>query len=186
LLAAAALVTLVSIVAARPAATARAILGAPCDGLWRVVPTFDHSQSSGEIDSLNGVAAPTASDGWAVGSWTRYPDQYTLHTLVERWNRRTGAWADVPSPDADAVNSYLNGVAGASRDDVWAVGGSDRSGPPYTSLVEHWDGRSWSIVSGASFQGVLYGVTALGANDVWAVGTSDFPGRVLIEHWDGT
>lgn len=38
----------------------------------------------------------------------------------------------------------------------------------------------------ASFPGVLYSVVALGPNNVWAVGTEDYPGRGLIEHWDGT
>jgi hypothetical protein len=71
-----------------------------------------------------------------------------------------------------------------ASDDVWAVGGSDDFGS-YTSLVEHWDGTSWSIVPAASFPGVLYGVVALGRDNVWAVGTESYPGRGLIEHWDG-
>jgi hypothetical protein len=33
---------------------------------------------------------------------------------------------------------------------------------------------------------VLYGVVALAPNNVWAVGTENYPGRGLIEHWDGT
>jgi hypothetical protein len=41
-------------------------------------------------------------------------------------------------------------------------------------------------VSAASFPGVLYSVVARGPNDVWAVGTENYPGRGLIEHWDGT
>src|SRR6266568_3006622 len=157
-----------------------------CDGQWSVVPTSDHSQQSGEIDSLNSVAALSSTDEWAVGSWLHYPDAYVFHTLVEHWDGSSAGWTIVPSPNAPALNSYFNGIAADAPDDVWAVGGTDQSGPPYRSLVEHWDGTSWSIVSPASFPGVLYGVVARGPNDVWAVGTENYPGRGLIEHWDGT
>jgi hypothetical protein len=159
---------------------------APCDGQWQVVPTYDHSHLYGEIDQLDAVAALSPADEWSVGSWTQYPDEYVFHTLVEHRGGAAGDWVSVPSPNASALNSYLYGVDGARADDVWAVGGSDEAGPPYGSLVEHWDGGSWSIADRASFPGVLYGVAALGRDDVWAVGTEGYPGRVLIEHWDGS
>jgi len=57
---------------------------------------------------------------------------------------------------------------------------------PYTTLVEHWDGTAWSIVTDAATTGVLYGVAALAPDDVWAVGSQNYPGPGLIEHWDGT
>jgi hypothetical protein len=157
-----------------------------CDGEWSLVPSADHSQQSGEIDSLNSVAALSATDQWAVGSWLHFPDAYVFHTLVEHWDGSSAGWTVVPSPNSLALNSYLYGVAADAPDDVWAVGGTDQSGPPYHSLVEHWDGTAWSIVSAASFPGVLYGVVALAPNNVWAVGTENYPGRGLIEHWDGT
>ena len=158
---------------------------AACGGQWSVVPSADHSQQSGEIDSLNSVAALSSTDQWAVGSWLHFPDAYVFHTLVEHWDASSAGWAIVPSPNSLAVNNYLYGVAADAPDDVWAVGGTDQSGPPYKSLVEHWDGTSWSIVSPASFSGVLYSVVAFGPSDVWAVGTENYPGRGLIEHWDG-
>jgi hypothetical protein len=157
-----------------------------CNGQWSVVPSFDHSQQYGEIDSLNSVATLSSTDQWAVGSWLHYPDAYVFHTLVEHWDGASTGWTVVPSPNSLAVNSYLYGVAADAPNDVWAVGGTDESGPPYQSLVEHWDGTSWSIVPTASFPGVLYAVAARGPDDVWAVGTENYPGRGLIEHWDGT
>jgi hypothetical protein len=157
-----------------------------CDGNWQRVPSYDHSQEYGEIDSLNAVTAVSSGDQWAVGSWTQYPNAYHFHTLVEHWDGTPGGWTVVPSPDSGALNNYFHGVAAAAPDDAWAVGGSDESGSPYASLVEHWDGASWSIVPGASFEGVLYSVVALGPDDVWAVGTQGYPGAGLIEHWNGT
>ena len=158
----------------------------PCDSEWALAPSSDHSQLSGEIDSLNSVAALSSTDQWAVGSWLHFPDAYVFHTLVEHWDGSSAGWTIVPSPNSLALNSYLYGVAGNAPNDAWAVGGTDQSGPPYQSLVEHWDGTSWSTVPSASFPGVLYSVIALGPNDVWAVGTENYPGRGLIEHWNGT
>jgi hypothetical protein len=177
---------IIAATAAASAATTQVAAAAACDGQWQLVQSYDHSQQYGEIDSLNSVAALSAGDEWAVGSWTQYPDAYTFHTLVEHWDGSSAGWVLVPSPNALAINSYLYGVAALASDDVWAVGGTDQSGPPYQSLVEHWDGTSWSIVSPASFPGVLYAVVALGPGNVWAVGTEGYPGRGLIEHWNGT
>ena len=174
-----------AVAAIGPSAASAGGVGA-CDGQWQLVQSYDHSQQYGEIDSLHGVVALSSGDQWAVGSWTQYPDAYTFHTLVEHWDAASGSWGVLPSPNSLARNSYLNGVATAGSDDVWAVGGADDGSSTYESLVEHWDGTSWSIVPAASFPGVLYSVVALAPNNVWAVGTEGYPGRGLIEHWNGS
>jgi hypothetical protein len=171
--------------AAATTASTQVAGAAVCDGQWQLVQSYDHSQQYGEIDSLNAVAAVSSGDQWAVGSWAQFPDAYSFHTLIERWDAASGTWTVVPSPTLP-LNSSLRGVAAVSPNDVWAVGGTDQSGDPYQTLVEHWNGTSWSIVSQASFPGVLYGVVALGPNNVWAVGSENYPGRGLIEHWNGT
>jgi hypothetical protein len=178
-------VLVVGVAAALSSTATAPATAAACDGQWQLVQSADHSQQYGEIDSLNGVSALSSGDQWAVGSWTKYPEDYHFHTLVERWDGAAGSWTIVPSPNSLVLNSYLHGVDAVAPDDVWAVGGSDDFAS-YTSLVEHWDGTSWSIVSAASFPGVLYGVVALGPDNVWAVGTENYPGRGLIEHWNGT
>src|SRR5262249_50879269 len=82
-----------------------------------------------------------------------------------------------------------------SATDVWAVGRSLTSTGVAQTLIEHWDGRNWSVVTtpNASAQNnLLAGVTAISANDVWAVGdfqTTSGAGTVfqtLTEHWNGT
>src|SRR6266536_3281265 len=102
-----------------------------------------------------------------------------------------GQWSLVPSSDRSQLYGEidsLNSVAALGSAGQWAVGSwlQYPDAYVYRRLVQHWDGTSWSIVSPASFPGVLYGVVALGPNDVWAVGTENYPGRGLIEHWDGT
>src|SRR5206468_1282429 len=74
----------------------------------------------------------------------------------------------------------------------WAVGSYVAgSGAPRT-LIEHWDGTAWAIVSSPNASlpnNVLSSVTCVSASDCWAVGyyitaTADY--QTLIERWDGT
>src|SRR5690349_24609207 len=81
--------------------------------------------------------------------------------------------------------SSLIGVAAVSANDIWAVGGGQRT------VIEHWDGTAWTIVPGAedpNLETRLAAVTALASDDVWAVGQyfDDLDnGHTLIQHWDG-
>jgi hypothetical protein len=86
------------------------------------------------------------------------------------------------------TDGVLNDVSGVSADDAWAVG---RSGNPgyvqAVTLIEHWDGRHWSIVPSPNRGGdggrppnsELHGVVAITHRDAWAVGD-------LLAHWDGS
>ena len=72
------------------------------------------------------------------------------------------------------MNSSLNGIAAVSADDIWAVGGGDfdTTGSSAT-LIEHWDGTSWTIVSSpdpGTASNALAAVTALSDGTVVAVG----------------
>jgi hypothetical protein len=73
-------------------------------------------------------------------------------------------------------------VTAVSSNDVWAAGGINNSSD---SLVEHWDGTSWSIVSSPAFTGAggLNGISADTSKDVWAVGGAS--GTPTVLHWDG-
>src|SRR5205807_6085949 len=61
------------------------------------------------------------------------------------------------------------------------------------TLVEHWNGTSWRIVSspniGSNFN-TLSGVTAISSTNAWAVGfvinSSKNINQPLVEHWNGT
>jgi hypothetical protein len=91
-------------------------------------------------------------------------------------------------------------VSATSPTDAWAVGqdlyGSQLPGIPFSSsLILHWDGRTWSRVpSPGATEGTAPILTAVGAvssTDVWAMGSdgsspSGLSGRPLILHWDGS
>ena len=78
-------------------------------------------------------------------------------------------------------------VAALSPNDVWAVGYST-DGTGDHPLIEHYDGASWTQVTGAGVigQGSLAAVSAAGASDVWAVGSvGGGSTKTLVEHWNG-
>lgn len=132
--------------------------------------------ATGARDSrLNGVAALAPDDVWAVGSYHR---QGGSEPLIVHYD---GArWSQSLAPDFGAgTEAELFAVAGASPNDVWAVGSLNAA-----PLILHWDGTAWSRVPipyGGAGMGRLYSVTAISANDVWAVGE----GTAFL-HWNGT
>jgi hypothetical protein len=69
---------------------------------------------------------------------------------------------------------------------VWAVG-NYYDGAQIATLVEHWDGTTWTQVASPSPGGAsgsyLQAVSARSTDDVWAVGYT-YNGT-LTEHWDG-
>ena len=138
---------------------------------WSIV------SSSGAGGGLTGVTCVSASDCWAVGS--DYSGNNS-HTLVEHWNGTS--WSIIASPNTSTSESnYLNGVTCASASDCWAVG-DYYTGNEYRTLIERWNGISWSIVispNNTNAYNQLYGVVCAAASECWAVGT-------LIEHWDGS
>jgi hypothetical protein len=96
----------------------------------------------------------------------------------------------IPSPNVGSGDNGLDGVVTISSSDVWAVGDWQNAGAASQTLIEHWDGTSWSVVSSpspGSNANELRGVSADAPNDVWAVGITSNTGSslTLVEHWDG-
>jgi hypothetical protein len=136
------------------------------------------------VNGVNGLAAASADDSWAVGSAA------TGRPLIERWNGM--AWKRVPSAGPhDAKESLLNSVAAITSSSAWAVGYYN-NGSAIKTLIERWNGRSWTLVAspspGGPHSSFLYGVAATGLSSAWAVGDYGTGGnttRTLIERWNG-
>lgn len=154
-----------------------------CGGHWQVVPSADVGRSFGDFNSLDSVAVFSPTLAWAVGEYDRFKSNSYYHTLAERWDG--AAWSVVPTQDSAQPNNVLSGVAVSDANNAWAVGYERQSSGNYYTLIEHWDGKAWSIVQNGTYLGWLRGVTALSASDVWAVGSTNYVGHGLIEHWDG-
>ena len=154
---------------------------------WSIVKSPSPGTAS---NSLNGVAAVSTSNVWAVGTFAN--SFSSSQTLIEHWNGTK--WSVVKSPNpSGSTNNTLNGIAMVSTSDIWAVGYSANSNTGIEStLIEHWNGTRWSIVKSPNPSGSMYnafgGIAAVSTSDIWAVGTTitNASSSTLIEHWNGT
>jgi hypothetical protein len=153
---------------------------------WKKVKSLNPGGSANN-DSLQGVAALSSNDVWAVG---HFNNGTANRTLIEHWNGN--AWKVVQSPSAggSSAGNFLNGVAATSSHDAWAVG-LYNDGSANQTLIEHWNGKAWKQVKsqdpgGSGNYNVLDGVAA-SSNTAWAVGVyfNGTTNQTLVEHWNG-
>ena len=160
---------------------------------WAAVPSPDPPGSIGA--SLDGLTCVGADDCWALGYWNSTGTESDDRTLFEH---DTGSgWSIVGSPAVPgSTSSQVQAIACAGDGDCWAVGRySDASGAGHT-LIEHYAGGAWSVVSSPTPAGDgeidLDGVACVGADDCWAVGYSDASGPnssgvgTVIEQYAGS
>jgi hypothetical protein len=155
---------------------------------WSIAPAPARSNDS----FLTGVSCTRANSCMAVGVYVNSSGEQV--TLAEAWNG--SAWSVVASPNRplNAWDNYLNGISCTSPSQCVAVGEAGSTKPGATTsqtLVESWNGSTWSITPSPSRTGLaeLQGVScvnsascvAVGSNWNSAVGT--FPS--LIETWNG-
>ena len=136
--------------------------------VWSVVP----SPSPGaQQNILYGVAAISDSDVWAVGAEEDASGLW--HTLTEHWNG--SSWSVVTAVDAGANGNQFYAVKALASNNVYAVGQQAGAGFPNQALIEHWNGKSWSVVTSpadASASALPLGVTAT-ATSVTVVGQQE-------------
>jgi hypothetical protein len=148
---------------------------------WHEIP----SPMVGDGAELFAVAVVPPDEAWAVGVFEALVNgNPVIRTLAMKWTPNAG-WQVSPSQFVGDV-SYLWGVSGTAATDVWAVGHFEDQN--LQTLVQHWDGQAWTLVSspnvGGQFTGnTLAAVTSLAVDEVWAVGEG--AGHTLVEHWDG-
>jgi hypothetical protein len=118
--------------------------------------------------------------------------------VVEHWNGARFSQVHLPLP-AGTKGEQLNGVSAVSPTDAWVAGYYAPAAGGTATLVEHWNGRAWSVTAsanpftpsefGTGPDDFLYGVSARRDGAAWAVGTY-FNGvtdgqSTLTEHWNG-
>jgi hypothetical protein len=155
---------------------------------WNVVPTPNQNAFTNDF---NDVAAISTNDVWAVGDYWADASPTAITIIAQHWN---GAiWTNVPMTQPAGNFSYLFGVTAIASNNVWAVGTWFNFGiGGYQTLVEHWDGSTWTqtpSVSPNNFDNELSAVSAFSSTDVWVVGeqtaSSTAPFQSLAQHWDG-
>lgn len=133
---------------------------------------------------LFGVACVAANNCWAGGYWG---------ATIEHYDGT--AWRIASSPILATSSGYaLFRLRCTIVNDCWAVGANNFNTAQSQSLMEHYDGASWSIVSAphATSNDAFYDIGCTGSSNCWAVGCAAAPasktlcaGNTLVEHYAG-
>jgi hypothetical protein len=137
-----------------------------------------------EPGGFNAVSCTSNSACIAVGSLS--DTSATTLPLAEQWDGMTWSVQTAANPVVTpGAEASLGAVSCASQTACTAVGGGPYGTP---SLVERWDGASWSIQSTPSPNSTtLDAISCPSATDCTAVGgQGSNGGQPLVEHWDGT
>jgi hypothetical protein len=151
---------------------------------WSVLASVNDGSRN---NALSGVACTGPTSCVAVGSYAN--SSGIDDTLIESWDGTS--WSIVASPNPGTQGSYLNAVSCTSATRCVAVGYYfDESLLKNETLIESWDGGSWSIVTSANqvnSANALFGVSCAGAGCI-AVGVSvggAETSQTLTESWNG-
>lgn len=156
-----------------------------------------------EAVGIQGASADAPDDIWVVGYWEGGTLGPLLHALVEHWDGTS--WQVVPSATTTGYEQ-LTSVSALSPTNVWAVGAYGvQAGNRIVlrTLVQHWDGKTWTRVpspnppsakpAGAKLDFSLWSVDAASADSVWAAGSYTYYApngnhttHTLVLQWDGT
>jgi hypothetical protein len=95
--------------------------------------------------------------------------------LIEHWNGK--AWSIVASP-IQGTSDHIGGIAVVSASNIWVVGDYTSDIDPafgtYLTLIEHWNGKAWSVVNSPSPGSIASDLVSAAAipktSKVWAAG----------------
>jgi hypothetical protein len=156
---------------------------------WSIVTSPNKTGSTVGSNYLMGVSCATTTFCMAAGFYTQSGggnDQ----TLVEKWNGT--AWSIVTSPNVASEANDLNAVSCFSTTFCMAVGEKRNSSFVGQTLIEKWNGTSWSIVTSPNTSttqsNFLWGASCSTASFCMAVGYHDTSAGdlSLAEKWNGT
>ncbi len=157
--------------------------------------TLVHTPTMGSSDNtLLGVSASSSTNVWAVGTYC-IGDGCDMgggvfQTMIFHYDS-SHRWSVVASPNPSIYVNQLNAVTVISATDAWAVGSENTSITTSTTLIEHFDGTSWTQVVSPAVNGSssLTGIAAASATDIYAVGSTIISNPLsypaVIEHFDG-
>jgi hypothetical protein len=154
------------------------------DSRWSLMTTPNPAAA---VSGLAGLTCSSPTSCIAVGGYfVSTPTVSNEFTLAEQWDGTK--WSIMSTQNVSgAFDSVLSGVACAAPTDCFAVGYSHTTLLTST-LVEQWNGASWSIVPSPnppnSAENELAGVACSASTGCTAVGTSDH--GTLVQRWNGT
>jgi hypothetical protein len=128
-----------------------------------------------------------ADDAWLIGGGA--------NPLAIHWDGSGFELVDTPDFGAGGTPGFdFVAADGAASDDLWAVGGGSDGDFSGKTVIAHWDGSSFTPVSGPTpgFARRLFDVHARATDDVWAVGQYEELVGSSVQyfgwaiHWDGS
>jgi hypothetical protein len=144
---------------------------------------------TGQDAYINGVAARTDTDAWAVGSVGEQSNKQPALPLIDHWNGT--AWSQATAPSFPATNGvHLGWVDASSATDAWTVGTTNLVKHPgyFSPLTVHWDGSTWTNVPDPlplNPSTALVGVADISSTNAYVIG-NEGPAYGLVEQWNGT
>jgi hypothetical protein len=161
--------------------------------VFHVVPAPDPDPLAAGVSDVGftAVSAASATDALAVGP---NPTAATVQgPFADHWNGKAWAGRRLPVPPGRVAT--LEGVADVAPGDGWAVGFSTTSSNSQDrTLIEHWNGTSWSIVPSPNPAGGISGsddldaIAAVSPTNIWAAGDDFIQGgtiNLVFEHYNG-
>jgi hypothetical protein len=176
-------------------ATAAGLTGAQAavPGTWQVLRSVSPDPTQVDNSLFAGVSMASASDGWAVGSFSN--PQAVNQPLAEHWDGHAWRITAAPPPPKAGTSGVLNGVDEVGPANVWAAGVLTLAAGGARTLIEHFTGKSWAVIpspnpfTGPGADDELNTVGGTSARDLWAAGFA-FDGsnlaQGLFEHFNGT
>jgi hypothetical protein len=166
--------------------------------------------SGQNYDMLDSVTCTGVANCWAVGvagpnsiNTNNFPNVSPNVQEADTWFLHWDgtSWSGSPTSDPSSPNgAYLSGLTCVDASECWAVGSTmDQNGNPEDSLVEQWDGSSWTVSPAVSpgAGAELSNVSCASVTDCWAAGTyglaqnlktvamQNTPPTAFIERWTG-
>lgn len=150
---------------------------------WQTVPSPEPGAYGNGTAAIS-VVSP--QDVWGVGQ--AYLTERHFEPTAEHWNGHDWTATILPGK---GIDSSLADLSAEGSNDLWAAGEYEKTNPEVgevtLTLLEHWNGQRWSIVTSPSPRNdsLLKSVFVVSATDAWAVGSSANVEGGFVLHWNG-
>jgi hypothetical protein len=109
-------------------------------GIWQILRSVSPDPTKVDDSIFTGVSMASASDGWAVGSFSN--PKAVNEPLAEHWGGHSWRITAAPPLPKTGANGALSGVDEAGLASTWAVGSFTLTAGGTRTLIEHFTGKS--------------------------------------------
>jgi len=157
---------------------------------WSILPMALPLPSPTGTSSFSSISCTASNACIAVGLYAT-SENVPTETLAESWNGTSWSVQSTPNPSG-STNSHFNAISCVAADACTADGTWQNSSGVNGTLLETWNGASWSLVSTPNpsdlYAAQFTGVSCTASDACTAVGyyeNTSFVSETLAERWDG-